>query len=92
MPSLRNAGLSVGILSSRALKGCSSRETTVSPPRPGTVTGAISQSKPPSWLAAWARSVDATAKRSWASRLKPKLDAQASAYTPIARPPVGVRS
>jgi hypothetical protein len=61
VPSFLNAGLRPGILSSLALKGCSSNLTTVSPP-PGSVTGAISQSKLPSSLAALARVVDAMAK------------------------------
>ena len=55
------AGFSPAILSRRALKGCSSWRTTVSPPRPLSVTGAISQSKEPSSLAVLARVVEAMA-------------------------------
>ena len=70
VPSLRNAGFSVGILSGDAFAGCSSFAMTVSPLRPATVTGAISQSKVPSLFAASARDSDVTAKASCASRVK----------------------
>src|SRR5450830_465398 len=53
VPSFLKAGLSEGIFSRRAFCGPSSRLITVSPPRPDTVTGAISHSKLPSLLAAW---------------------------------------
>src|SRR3954471_12863446 len=43
VPSLAKAGFRVGILSGLALVGCSSWLTTVSPPRPETVTGVISR-------------------------------------------------
>ncbi len=86
VPSLRNAGRSAGTLSSLALNGCSSRSTTSSPARAGTVTGAISQAKPPSLLAAIARCVEAIAKASWRSREKPYRATHCSANTPIAVP------
>ena len=86
VPSFLNAGFSDGILSSLALKGCSSNFTTVSPALPGSVTGAISQAKLPSSLACLARVVLAMANWSCASRLKPYLATQLSANTPIALP------
>ncbi len=86
VPSFLNAGLRPGILSSLALNGCSSRRTSVSPPLPGSATGAISQSKLPSSLACLLRVVEAIAKASWASRVKPYLSTQVSANTPIALP------
>ena len=61
VPPCLNAGLSVGTLSSLALKGCSSNRITVLPALPGRVTGAISQSKLPSSLAVLARIVEAMA-------------------------------
>ncbi len=61
VPSGTKAGLSEGILSGRALPGCSSVSTSVSPPRPGTVTAAISRWKAPLAIAACARSSDRTA-------------------------------
>ncbi|EWS52414.1 hypothetical protein X551_04802 [Methylibium sp. T29] len=70
VPSLPKAGFSAVILSSLALKGCSSRSTATSPALPASVTGAISQSKLPSLWAAIARCVDATANASIASRRK----------------------
>src|SRR3982750_391215 len=60
-PSFLKAGLSDGILSSLALKGCSSNLMTVSPLGELSVTGAISQSKAPLSLAALARLVDVMA-------------------------------
>ena len=90
VPSFLNAGFSPGILSSLALKGCSSNLMTVSPPLPATLTGAISQSKLPSSLARLLRSVDAIANASIASRLNWYLATQSSANTPIALPvPLG---
>ena len=86
VPSFLNAGLRVAILSSLALKGCSSNLNTWSPPRALAVTGAISQSKLPSSLACLARTVEAMAKWSWASRVKPYCSTQDSANTPIALP------
>jgi hypothetical protein len=86
VPSFLNAGLRPGILSSLALKGCSSNLTTVSPPGRASVTGAISQSKLPSSLACLARVVEAMANWSCASRVKPYLSTHCSANTPIALP------
>jgi hypothetical protein len=86
VPSFLNAGLSDGILSSLALKGCSSRSILVSPLADATLTGAISQAKLPSSLAALARCVLAIAYWSIASRLNAYLAAQDSANTPIALP------
>ena len=86
VPSLRNAGFSVGTLSGEALAGCSSLSITTSPFLPVTVTGAISQANVPSLLAASARESDASAKASCASRVNAKLAAQSSANVPISRP------
>ena len=86
VPSFLKAGFSEGILSSLALKGCSSRATTTSPALPGSVTGAISQSKLPSSLAALARVVEAMAKASCASRVKAYLATHCSAKAPMALP------
>jgi hypothetical protein len=61
VPSLAKAGLSVGILSKRALPGCSSSRTTTSPPRSCTVTGAISRLNAPLVIASCARFKDCTA-------------------------------
>ena len=61
VPSLLKAGFSAGILSSCALGGCSSVETRMSPLRPDSVTGAISQSKAPDLIAFCARVVEAIA-------------------------------
>ena len=47
VPSLRNAGFSVGILARSTVNGVSSLSTTVSPLRPLTVTGVISAAKAP---------------------------------------------
>ena len=92
-PSFLNAGLRPGILSSLALNGCSSNLITVSPLLPGKVTGAISQSKLPSSLAFFERSVEAIANASIASRLNWYLATHSSANTPIALPvPLGSRS
>ena len=71
VPSLRKAGLRVGILSRLALGGCSSEAMVTSPLRPATVTGAISHSKEPSLMAAWARVSEVTAQASCCSRVKP---------------------
>ena len=86
VPSFWNAGFRPAILSSLALKGCSSRLTSVSPPLAASVTGAISQSKLPSSLAVLARVVEAIANSSCAARVKPYLATQLSANTPIALP------
>ncbi len=55
VPSLRNAGLRLGIFSRLAVSGCSSSFTTLSPLRLVTVTGTISAASEPSAMAAWAR-------------------------------------
>ena len=86
VPSFLNAGFRPGILSSLALKGCSSLSNLTSPALPLTVTGAISQAKLPSVLALIARSVEAMANLSCASRVNSYLAAQLSANTPIALP------
>ncbi len=64
VPPSRKAGFSVGILSGRAFSGCSSVSITVSPPRVFSVTGAISPANLPPWIAALARSSEASAKPS----------------------------
>jgi hypothetical protein len=61
VPSLRNAGLRLPILSGTALPGCSSLVTWDSPFRVRTVWGAISASKVPSSTAVRARVSEATA-------------------------------
>ncbi len=71
VPSRRKAGLRAGMRSMRACPGCSSVSTRSSPPRPVTVTGAISSAKSPSAMARLARLSDSIAKASWASRVKP---------------------
>ena len=86
VPSLRNAGFSVGILSGSAFAGCSSFARTTSPLRPATVTGAISQAKVPSSFAARARLSDSSAKPSCSSRVNANFEAQSSAKVPIRRP------
>ena len=86
VPSFLNAGLRPGILSSLALNGCSSNLMTVSPPLPGTATGAISQAKLPSSLARFERWVDEIANWSIASRVNLYLSTHSSAKVPIARP------
>ena len=55
VPSLVKTARSVGILSKLVLAGSSSCSTTVSPRRPGTVTGTISWAKAPFSTEAWAR-------------------------------------
>jgi hypothetical protein len=69
VPSLAKAGFSVGILSGRALPGCSSVSMIVSLPRPLTVTGTISPAKAPLEIAFWARSRLAMANASCAARV-----------------------
>jgi len=86
VPSFLNAGFSPGILSSLALNGCSSLSILTSPPLAATVTGAISQAKLPSVFAFIARSVEAIANLSWASRVNEYLATHCSANTPIALP------
>ena len=55
VPSLMNAGFSVGILSSLAFGGCSSLPISVSPVLPFAVTAATSHLNEPSLMAACAR-------------------------------------
>ena len=64
VPSLRKAGLSVGILARSTVNGVSSLSTTDSPLRPLTVTGEISAANAPEFTAASARFVDSVAKAS----------------------------
>ena len=85
-PSFLKAAFKPGILSSLALNGCSSNLIWVSPDLPATFTGVISQAKLPSSLAFFARSVDAIANASIASRVKPYLPTHSSANTPMERP------
>ena len=61
MPSLRNAGLSVGIFSTFDLNGLSSLSIVTSPFLPATASPAISHENEPSVFAFFARSVDAIA-------------------------------
>ena len=67
-PSRRNGVLSLASASGDVSRGCSSRSTTVSPLRPGIVTGVISRAKNPlAWAVAarcWLRSANA----SWSAR------------------------
>jgi hypothetical protein len=67
VPSLRNAGLSVGIFSKFALKGCSSVSTNFSSLPALIAIGVVSQANQPSLFAFCARSSEAMAKRSCAS-------------------------
>ena len=86
VPSLLNAGRSVGIFSMLTLKGVSSSFTISSPLRPFTVTGAISSVNPPDFEALTARSVEVFAYASICSRVKPYLFAVASAKVPMGLP------
>ncbi len=86
VPSFLKAGFSVGILSSWAFSGCSSRSMTVSPFLPATVTGATSQEKVPSLMACCARVVERMANSSCVWRVKPYFSAHSSAKVPIRRP------
>ena len=70
VPSLRNAGLKVGIFSRLTANGPSSLSSTTSPCLPATLTGATSQSRLPSLLARLARVVERMANSSCAARLK----------------------
>ncbi len=69
VPPSRKAGLRWGILSMRALSGCSSLATSVSPLRVFTVTGTTSPSKMPSSIAFLARPSEVMANASCASRV-----------------------
>ncbi|EWS57369.1 hypothetical protein Y695_04841 [Hydrogenophaga sp. T4] len=86
VPSFLNAGLSEVTLSSLTLPGPSSVETTRSPLRSFTVTGAISLAKAPLSVAALARVTEAMAKASCCSRVKLYLAAQSSPKVPMLRP------
>ena len=90
VPSLRNAGFSVGILSMSSANGVSSCATTCSPLRVLNVTGAISATKSPSRTARCARRTDSAANASCAARVKPYLSAVASAKQPMAWPSHGL--
>ena len=70
VPSLAKAGRKLGILSRRALPGCSSSSITVSLLRVLIVTGTISAFNEPSAIAFCARMVDSIAKASISSRLR----------------------
>jgi hypothetical protein len=86
VPSLRNAGLSVGILSGFALAGCSSLSIVASPLRVVTVTGGDLQAKVPSSFAESARLNEVIAKSSCAFARELVLAAQSSAKLPMRRP------
>src|SRR5262245_24386563 len=86
VPSLRNAGLSVGIFSRFALNGCSSSSTNFSSLPTLIARGAISQAKDPSLFAFCARFREAMAKSSCAWRENWYFAAQSSAKVPIRRP------
>ncbi|MCY1244138.1 hypothetical protein D9M72_571970 [compost metagenome] len=86
VPSLANAGLSDGILSSLMRRGPSSVSITVSPPLPDTVTGTISQRKSPFSVACCARRTLSIANSSCCWRVKPYLATQSSPKVPMARP------
>ena len=86
VPSFLNAGLRLVILSSLTLPGPSSTETTRSPLRSFTVTGAISALKAPLSVAALARCTLAVAKASCCSRVNWYLAAQSSPNVPMLRP------
>src|SRR5258706_15456168 len=70
VPSLRKAGLRVGILSKLALKGCSSVLANFSSLPALMAIGVISQANQPSLFAFWARVRDAMANLSCSSLLK----------------------
>ena len=70
VPSLRKAGLSVGMRSMFALSGCSSRSMRAVLLPAGASTATTSAPNEPSRIAACARVSDAIANRSWASRVK----------------------
>jgi hypothetical protein len=82
-PSALKAAFSVGTFSGFSLDGRSSR---ITPVVPEVATGANSQSKRPPSAAARARSIDAMANRSSASRLKPYFAAHCSPNRPIGLP------
>lgn len=86
VPPSRKAGLRVGILSSFALGGCSSAETTRSDLPAFTVTGTISASNAPSAMAFCAFWSEAMAKASCASRVNWYASAHSSAKVPMRRP------
>src|SRR5688500_5654623 len=86
VPSLRNAGLSVGIFCRLALNGCSSVSTNLCSLPDLIASGGVSQANQPSVLACIALSSELTAKASCASREKEYFEAQSSANEPISRP------
>ncbi len=69
VPPSRKAGLSLGILVGSAVKGCSSRATSVVPARDFTGTDTISLANEPSSLAVFDRLRLSIAKASCASRV-----------------------
>src|SRR5690349_6594545 len=90
VPSLRNAGLSVGIFSKLALNGpssCSMKRSFLPVLTAAfTFMGVVSQANAPFRFAACARSSDAIAILSCSSRLKLYFAAQSSAKLPINLP------
>ncbi len=69
VPPSRNAGLSLGILATSAVNGCSSCFTSTAPERDLTATGTISPANEPSSLARRERLRLSMAKASCASRV-----------------------
>src|SRR3546814_8806737 len=55
VPASAKAGFNKAIFSGLAFPGCSSVSTSISPPRPGTITGTISRAKAPLEIAILAR-------------------------------------
>ena len=87
VPSLMNAGFSVGILSSLAFGGCSSLPISVSPAFPFHRDRChFPPERPAIAMAACARFSESMAYASCCSRVKPYFAAQLSANTPIALP------
>src|SRR6267143_5666934 len=86
VPSLRKAGLSVGIFSKLALNGCSSVSMNFSSLPALIASGVSSQANQPSLFAFCARVSEAMANSSCAEREKEYFCAQSSAKLPISRP------
>ena len=86
VPSFLKAGRRLLILSSLTLPGPSSMDTTRSPLRSLTVTGAISVANAPDSVAALARCTLVVAKASCSARVKLYLAAQSSPKVPMLRP------
>ena len=83
VPSFLKAARNEGILSGRALPGCSSVSITTSLRLLFTVTGAISFLKAPESIAAFARDNDLIANSSICSRVKLLSSAVSCAKQPI---------